>query len=396
MEFIKNELPINVAASKDILKTRRVQLRLTQQQVANGARIQLQQYQRLESGERNIENASMRIAISICAVLKLDPFCLFPEAAAMNKYADSVKRTGEPLLKEEAIPLILEHACNLCNEVLYTHYSLENIKIACCTLENAVTVYNDFTAQYGFHSEVRSNSDFEDVLAESFVGQTDIDDPAHVDGILIRTDPPANIGDPESYLLLLVHELSHIFCTTHETDTAGKVGQRFYDLYCADEPGTPASEYNNGYMNAGYAIWRGFIADIIQDIVYQQPSKHLTDIAPFLRILADRVKVGNSIAKSALHRYLSEIMNTWEGSEAEKWVDLESKLLALNLPFIRIVKHVFENLHGKNCHTITPEFIESLGALCLADMIQNTPNEDIMRFSEIYGYTFSNEEGSDE
>lgn len=64
---------------KDILRNRREQLGMTQQQVADAAHIQIRQYQRLESGERNISGASMRIGLSVCAVLRLDPYRFLPE-----------------------------------------------------------------------------------------------------------------------------------------------------------------------------------------------------------------------------------------------------------------------------------------------------------------------------
>lgn len=64
---------------KDILKNRREELGLTQQQVAETAHIQIRQYQRLESGERNISGASMRIGLAVCAVLRLDPYRFLPE-----------------------------------------------------------------------------------------------------------------------------------------------------------------------------------------------------------------------------------------------------------------------------------------------------------------------------
>ena len=64
---------------KDILKNRREELGMTQQQVADAAHIQVRQYQRLENGERNISGASMRIGLSVCAVLKLDPYRFMPE-----------------------------------------------------------------------------------------------------------------------------------------------------------------------------------------------------------------------------------------------------------------------------------------------------------------------------
>lgn len=68
-----------------LLKNRRLELGLTQQQVADKAKIQLRQYQRVESGERHITGASGRIMLAICAVLKIDPYEFFPEFKQMWK-----------------------------------------------------------------------------------------------------------------------------------------------------------------------------------------------------------------------------------------------------------------------------------------------------------------------
>ena len=57
-----------------MLLQRRKELKMTQQQVADKAGIQLRQYQRLENGERNISGSSGRIMLSICEALKLDPY----------------------------------------------------------------------------------------------------------------------------------------------------------------------------------------------------------------------------------------------------------------------------------------------------------------------------------
>ena len=71
MDFINFVLPdsalSNDISSPVILKTRREELGLTQQQVATGARLQLVQYQRLERGERTIESSSLKTALAICA-----------------------------------------------------------------------------------------------------------------------------------------------------------------------------------------------------------------------------------------------------------------------------------------------------------------------------------------
>lgn len=57
---------------KSVLKDYREELGLTQQQVADKARIQLRQYQRFESGERNLSSSSFRIACRVIEALGLD------------------------------------------------------------------------------------------------------------------------------------------------------------------------------------------------------------------------------------------------------------------------------------------------------------------------------------
>lgn len=59
---------------KGILRSRREQLGMTQQEVADRAGIKLPQYQRIESGDRQLSGCSMRIGLAICAVLLLDPY----------------------------------------------------------------------------------------------------------------------------------------------------------------------------------------------------------------------------------------------------------------------------------------------------------------------------------
>ena len=127
MKFIEYPLPAmgEKPDSSEILRTRRTELNLTQQQVAEGAHIQLQQYQRLELGERKIENASMRIALSICAVLKLDPFVLFPECISMNTYSDSAVRSEQFTMNASTVMPIFESVCNLFNDKFGTSRSEE-------------------------------------------------------------------------------------------------------------------------------------------------------------------------------------------------------------------------------------------------------------------------------
>ena len=55
-----------------VLSEKRQILRLTQQEVADRAKITLRQYQRLESGERNILTSSFSLACRVIEALNMD------------------------------------------------------------------------------------------------------------------------------------------------------------------------------------------------------------------------------------------------------------------------------------------------------------------------------------
>ena len=59
------------------LKAQREALKLTQKDVAKAAKINIRQYQRIESGERDLMSTSFRIGLNICNALNIDPrfFC---------------------------------------------------------------------------------------------------------------------------------------------------------------------------------------------------------------------------------------------------------------------------------------------------------------------------------
>lgn len=79
--FVPYELPRSsdgryILAQEDyqVLMSRREQLGLTQQEVADRSGILLRQYQRIESGEKELFRCSMKVGMSVCAVLLLDPY----------------------------------------------------------------------------------------------------------------------------------------------------------------------------------------------------------------------------------------------------------------------------------------------------------------------------------
>ena len=58
--------------TSNILKEKRINLRLTQQEVAEKAEILPQQYQKFESGERKIESSAFQTACKVIEALDMD------------------------------------------------------------------------------------------------------------------------------------------------------------------------------------------------------------------------------------------------------------------------------------------------------------------------------------
>lgn len=57
-----------------ILRERRLELGLTQEEVALELHMSIHQYQRYEYGEHQLSNCPMKVGPRICAVLELDPY----------------------------------------------------------------------------------------------------------------------------------------------------------------------------------------------------------------------------------------------------------------------------------------------------------------------------------
>ena len=57
-----------------ILRERRLELGLTQEDVALELHMSIHQYQLYEYGEHLLSNCPMRVGLRICAVLELDPY----------------------------------------------------------------------------------------------------------------------------------------------------------------------------------------------------------------------------------------------------------------------------------------------------------------------------------
>ena len=66
----------HITREHQIIRQARIQLGLSQQQVATLISIQIRQYQRLEYGESDVQKLGMRAGLALCVVLELDPYDL--------------------------------------------------------------------------------------------------------------------------------------------------------------------------------------------------------------------------------------------------------------------------------------------------------------------------------
>jgi|GEM_PF-1292591 len=68
----KKDLPDIQRNMPELIKRRREKLGLTQQQVADIASISTRQYQRFETGERQISGTAFRIGVAIADILEME------------------------------------------------------------------------------------------------------------------------------------------------------------------------------------------------------------------------------------------------------------------------------------------------------------------------------------
>lgn len=94
-QIINGETYILMQQTHQILRQRRLELGMTQAQVADAAGILLRQYARIEGQEGAFRSSGARIFLSVCAVLKLDPYMFFPEIK------DNEEKKTEPMKKSE-------------------------------------------------------------------------------------------------------------------------------------------------------------------------------------------------------------------------------------------------------------------------------------------------------
>ena len=248
----------------------------------------------------------------------------------------------------------LFYAASIFNERLGAEFSEDNLVLRCFQTENQQEVFEQFCKQYfpdRLTDQYKEDGYF-DFYASAFVGEGE----NSVDGILLRTDVERS---PATLYHILLHELAHIFCTRNELG-----GDNFYKRYCMDD--TLSSE-EDGAINAGYAVWRELIAELIASEKDDNCAfLSLEDKEDILRYYMKELEDGDR--KLAVSMLLCEALTSREGEPSPTWGDTKKrfeKYAPFDEPlFIDLLELVVRKLK-KNFVEIDRDFILELGSLYL-------------------------------
>lgn len=248
----------------------------------------------------------------------------------------------------------LEQAIDIFNGEMRTDFSSDNLILTCFITEDQEEVFEQFCSRY-FPCRMtdRYQEDgYFDFRASSFIGR----DNGGIDGILLRTDIPYQPGE---LLHIFLHELAHIFCAHKELD-----GKSFYDEYCE---GYAQTKEEDGMINAGYAVWRECIAEIIaielDDCFEIAP---LEEKKKTLRQMRSEIEpVGGKLLVSEI---LTAVMTSLEVETSQTWEEAEKVIRSLSLfdtpPEMALFRLVYAQLRT-GLIEIDIDFIHELGYLYL-------------------------------
>lgn len=159
---------------------------------------------------------------------------------------------------------------------------------------------------------------------------------------------------------ILLHELAHIFCIRNELD-----GDNFYEQYCMDDT---ISREEDGTINAGYAVWRELITELIafelDDNCDMVPLRRKKDLLSYYE---GELLTGNG--KMGISMILCEAMTSAEGEASMTWDAAKSKFARFKPfddPLYRdLLELVFT--HIRECFIeIDRDFIYEIGVLYLS------------------------------
>ena len=144
---------------------------------------------------------------------------------------------------------IASEAFDLFNQQMDTDYSLGNVHLQLIDAGNADEIIPEFIKDY---SEAVEPDMFEPGYYETFRAEAFVTPERY--GIIVRTDTGE---DANEWRHLIFHELSHIYCMTHEL----KDGENFQKKYIDVLP--KEFTFEAGALAGGYSVWKEFVAEFM-------------------------------------------------------------------------------------------------------------------------------------
>ena len=254
---------------------------------------------------------------------------------------------------EQELRDIFYDALDFFNDALDSGITRDNTVLAFFTPDNGTDVYEQFCREHFpkyLDEDYKAEDYFQSFAAQAFVGRGRY-------GVMIRAD--IDFPLPELHRVFL-HEISHLFCCENEIEGGG-----FFDHYCM------GSGAEDGMMNAGYAVWREVVADLMADSILSEYTElTLADVREEVGRLYRLLSPANPDAKKCMSLILVYVMSTKEVGGVMEWADAEAGLrqrLGLDDPALyAVLKLVFDNLHRSPFWSITPDFIMELGGAYLS------------------------------
>ena len=239
------------------------------------------------------------------------------------------------------------------NRKLGTYFSANTVELAFFTPKNGVAVYEEFCIRYfkrQLSEKYKSSGFFENFAAMAMIGDIK-------DGILVRED--MDIPEYEWHHIFL-HELSHILACREEIG-----GELFYDLFCVDYAESPEED---GYINAGYAIWREFSAELFaMDIDDGCVPFTISSVKKYIINLCKEITFDEPNAKEAMYRLLIFLFKSddyyFSKNEDDFIKHISNCGLSVVLDFESVIRLVYQHLAGDSSWKIDVDFIMELGFL---------------------------------
>ena len=265
---------------------------------------------------------------------------------------------------ENELRKIFLRALELFNDCIHSDISEENTILAFFTPQTGKTVYEDICTAY-FPKHL-SEPYLDDRFFEGFAAQAFVEENQY--GILFRSDLDFS---PMEILYTFLHELSHLYCTINEVP-----GGYFFDRYCM------GSGSDDGQMNAGYAVWREFVADLMaSSVLLETTDSTLSSVKSAVTELYEAISGANPNSKKCMSLILVTLMNTREVGCTEDWNKAERairKVFPFDEVMIYALRLVFDKLRDCPFWSITPDFIMELGGVYL--MILSTQTIKHLKF----------------